>query len=211
MLRADSGGRGPCGKNRRIFLFLSWRMRSVPRHPSSSTEPSPPSAHAHSDGRRVHGHQGSRQCAQQRTPRPVALSESSLSTTHFQNHGRSDSSFSRTANHRLVHLPRAAAGEYMPGLWMGEGTRSAPGPKVPQWYYLSPPVRVRAHILAQTLSPVRPRPAGNKDSGVRRSPAADDHDQCGKNRQLYSNSTPGGRRGTLCSETLELAQRKFLP
>lgn len=154
---------------------------------------------------------GLRQCAQQRTPRPVDLSKPSLSTTHSQNHGRSDSSFSRTANHRLVHLPRAAAGEYMPGLWMGDGTRSAPGPKVPQWYYLSPPVRVRTHILAQTLSPVRPRPAGNKDSGVRRSPAADDHDQCGKNRLLYSNSTPGGRRGTLCRETLELAQRKFLP
>ncbi|XP_075818956.1 neuronatin isoform X1 [Microtus pennsylvanicus] len=34
-------------------------------------------------------------------------------------------------------------------------------------------------VLLQTLSPVRPRQAGNKDSGVRRSPAADDHDQCG--------------------------------
>ncbi|XP_027277066.1 neuronatin isoform X1 [Cricetulus griseus] len=29
-------------------------------------------------------------------------------------------------------------------------------------------------VLLQTLSPMRPRPAGNKDSGVRRSPAADD-------------------------------------
>lgn len=156
---------------------------------------------------------GLRQCAQQRTPRlrSVDLGEPSLSTTHSQNHGRSDSSFGRTANHRLVHLPRVAAGEYMPGLWMGEGTRSAPGPKVPQWYYLSPPVRVRAHILAQTLSPVRPRPARNKDSGVRRSPAADDHNQCGKNHRLYSNSIPGGRRGTLCCETLELAHRKFPP
>ncbi|CAO2577982.1 hypothetical protein LEMLEM_LOCUS345 [Lemmus lemmus] len=66
-------------------------------------------------------------------------------------------------------------------------------------------------VLLQTLSPVRPRPAGNKDSGVRRSPAADDHDQCGKNHPLYSNSTLGGRRGTLCSETLELAHRKFPP
>nr|XP_048296853.1 LOW QUALITY PROTEIN: neuronatin [Myodes glareolus] len=34
-------------------------------------------------------------------------------------------------------------------------------------------------VLLQTLSPVRPRPARNKDSGVRRSPAADDHNQCG--------------------------------
>ncbi|XP_028711448.1 neuronatin isoform X1 [Peromyscus leucopus] len=31
-------------------------------------------------------------------------------------------------------------------------------------------------VLLQTLCPVRPRPAGNKDSGVRRSPAADDPD-----------------------------------
>ncbi|OBS65942.1 hypothetical protein A6R68_05518 [Neotoma lepida] len=49
-------------------------------------------------------------------------------------------------------------------------------------------------VLLQTLSPVRPRPAGNKDSGVRRSPAADDRDQRGKKHPLYS--TPGGRRGT---------------
>ncbi|XP_055458198.1 neuronatin isoform X1 [Psammomys obesus] len=34
-------------------------------------------------------------------------------------------------------------------------------------------------VLLQTLSPVRRRPAGNKDSGVRRSPAADDRDQGG--------------------------------
>lgn len=58
------------------------------------------------------------------------------------------------------------------------------------------PARSRAHILAQTLSPVRRRPAGNKDSGVRRSPAADDRDQGGKKHPLCSDSIPGGRRGT---------------
>lgn len=58
------------------------------------------------------------------------------------------------------------------------------------------PACSRAHILAQTLSPVRPRPAGNKDSGVRRSPAADNRNQRGKKYPLYSGSIPRGRRGT---------------
>ncbi|XP_036015262.1 neuronatin isoform X1 [Mus musculus] len=40
-------------------------------------------------------------------------------------------------------------------------------------------------VLLQTLSPVRPRPAGNKDSGVRRSPAADDRDQRGVPGMLH--------------------------
>uniref|UniRef100_A0A8C8U0N6 Neuronatin n=1 Tax=Peromyscus maniculatus bairdii TaxID=230844 RepID=A0A8C8U0N6_PERMB len=40
-------------------------------------------------------------------------------------------------------------------------------------------------VLLQTLSPVRPRPAGNKDSGVRRSPAADDPDQRGVPGMLH--------------------------
>lgn len=179
MLRADSGGGGPCGKNRRIFFsLLANEERPPPPLLLNSALPTKRAcAFIWQEGTQP---PGLRQCAQQRTPRlrSVDLSEPSLSTTHSQNHGRSDSSFSRTANHRLVHLPRAAAGEYMPGLWMGEGTRRAPGPKVPQWYYLSPPVRVRAHILAQTLSPVRPHPARNKDSGVRRSP------RCGRSHPM---------------------------
>ncbi|XP_060238908.1 neuronatin isoform X2 [Meriones unguiculatus] len=40
-------------------------------------------------------------------------------------------------------------------------------------------------VLLQTLSPVRRRPAGNKDSGVRRSPAADDRDQGGVPGMLH--------------------------
>lgn len=127
-------------------------------------------------------------------PRPPA---------HVRNHGRSGSSLGRTAHHRLVHLPRAAAGEYIPGLWVGEGTRNAPRDPLVHFAIAAPtqpilsipvyqsavlvlfvPARSRAHILAQTLSPVRPRPVGNKDSGVRRSPAADDHDQRGKKHPL---------------------------
>lgn len=74
------------------------------------------------------------------------------------------------------------------------------------------PARSRAHILAQTLSPVRPRPAGNKDSGVRRSPAADDRDQRGKKYPLYSGSIPRREAGHLCAARLYSSpNRKFSP
>lgn len=62
---------GSVWKEQTDFFSLSWRMRSAPRHPATST--APPSAHAHFGGRRVLKARppGLRQCAQQRTPRPA--------------------------------------------------------------------------------------------------------------------------------------------
>lgn len=90
----------------------------------------------------------------------------------------------------LIHI--AIAAPTQPILWIPVYQSAA--------VVLFVPARSRAHILAQTLAPVYPRPAGNKDSGVRRSAtAADDQDQRGKehpNTRFYSGWIPGGRRGT---------------
>lgn len=109
---------------------------------------------------------GLRQCAQQRTPRPVDLSKPSLSTTHYQNHGRSDSSFGRTANHRLVHLPRAAAGEYIcPGFGWERAPEAHPDPKCHSGTICPRPsacVPTSSHRPCPQCAPARP---GTKTQG----------------------------------------------
>lgn len=166
------------------------------------------------------GHRGlsTLHCAQQRTPRPVDLGGPLLST-HFQNHGRSGSSLGRTAHHRLVHLPRAVAGEYVPRLWVGEGTRNAPRDplihiviaaptqpilsqllrslctKVPRWYYLSPPVPVPTSSRRPGPQCARAQP-GTKTQGCGGRPLRTIATNAVRNTPLYSGSIPGGRRGT---------------
>lgn len=127
VLRADSGGGGRCGKEQTDYFFPLLANEERPPLPLLNNNPQVRMRSSVAGGYLRRGHRG---CGSApnigHRDQQTSANPRSRPPTRSRNHGRSGSSFRRTANHRLVHLPRAAAGEYMPGLWVGEGTQSAP-------------------------------------------------------------------------------------
>lgn len=183
-----------------------------------------------------HGHRGCGSAPNSglRDQRTSANPRSRPTALHSRNHGGSGGSFGRTAHHRLVHLPRAAAGKCVaaPGgdlLPMRAPESRKPASRLPPSQpshadcrdpcpiaaagIACPPPVPRA-LLVQTL-PSAPAPGREQRLGrggrLPRTIAEAFSYLRGKKNPLCLDSTPGGRRGHFCTVRLYSSHKENFP